>query len=430
MKKTFYSYSFGCRVNQAEKEALDRELSRLGFTFNQSKPDVYIINSCSVTHKAEREAKQLIYKVKRDLPGTKIVVTGCAATNWIKQGQKVDEVDYIIDNKNKEYLASIIYKQTADEKSESNQTLAGVLPAAHTNKYTSSGRMFIKIQDGCQRFCTFCIVPYLRGLPVSTSIESIVSTINGRPYLKEAILVAINTEAYGYDTKETFINLVNQVLEKTTTPRISFGSVHPWTVKDDFIAWYKKMSGQGRVVDFFHIPLQSGSDKILNLMKRGYTRQEYIEKLNALSSINPFCFIGTDIIAGFLEETDVDFQDTYSFLESTPISKFHVFRYSKRNHTAAFYMGKRLQEPAASMKAARSKALIALGQKKYTNFLEKHVGATFQALFLEKTSEGFQHVLLSNQIPAMIKTEKNYTGQIRRVTINSYKKDNLFGTIT
>jgi len=338
------------------------------------------------------------------------------------------EVDYIIDNSNKAYISSILNKKLSDTNSSVSDVNINkniLLPS----KYRKSGRMIIKIQDGCQRFCSFCIVPYLRGLPSSVPIQKIVSTLNNVSDLKEAVLVAINTEAYGYDMKDSFIDLINAVVEKTTVPRISFGSVHPWSVNNDFIAWYKKNADGDRVVKFFHIPLQSGSNKILNLMKRGYTREEHMEKLKAIAGIDPFTFIGTDIITGFLEETDRDFEDTYKFLEVAPISKFHVFRFSKRSHTAAFYMTKRLTEPSPQIKAKRSKALIALGNKKYEIFLQKHVLKTFPALFIAKREDGVQEALLHNQIPVKVKTEEKRSKQIKPVTIKSYKNGTLFGTI-
>ncbi len=428
MNRTFYSYNFGCRVNQAEKERFDEELLRLGYKYSDDHPNIYVINSCSVTHKAEREARQLIYQIKRKSPETKIIVTGCAATNWIKQGIKVPDADYIIDNTNKEYVASLIEKNILQKEHEIKKDIPAK-PLAH-DKFINSGRVFIKIQDGCQRFCTYCIVPYLRGLPKSKSIERITEEIKSyEKHVKEACLVAINTEAFGYDTKEKFVDLINNVLHNTNIARLSFGSVHPWSVNDEFFDFYKKNKDNDRLVKFLHIPLQSGSNKMLQLMKRGYSREEFVEKLHTIHTINPMSFIGTDVIVGYLDETDKDFEDTYSFLEQTPIRKFHVFRFSKRNHTAAFYMSKRLNEPSAETKLKRAKALAELGKKKYEAFLQTHVGKTFSALLLEKREGEWQHGLLSNQIPVMVKTEKNFAGEIKKVKITAKKDDNLRAAI-
>ncbi|QQS43611.1 MiaB/RimO family radical SAM methylthiotransferase [Candidatus Roizmanbacteria bacterium] len=431
--KTFDSFSFGCRVNQAEMEALDRELMQKGYEKQSKQPDIYILNTCSVTHKAEREARKHIYNLKRQFPDTKIVVTGCAATNWSKTNTKVGGVDYLIDNKSKELIAELLEKKYNHKiefpQVEPVKTFDEPTESTATDKFMRSKRVIIKIQDGCHRFCSFCIVPYLRGLPQSTKIEDIVKQIHSYPEYVEAILTAINTEAYGRDTGETFVDLVETILTKTDISRISFGSIHPWTFQDDFFNLYRKYAQSNRFVDFFHIPLQAGSDNMLKLMKRGYTRDEFIEKLNMLKDINEFAFIGTDVIVGFLEETDQDFEDTYSFLEKTPISRFHVFRFSRREHTAAYYLSKRLKQPSPAVKKARSQRLRDLSDKKYAAFQEIHVGKTFETLILERREGDYQHGLLTNQMLVRVKTEKDFTGDLKNVRIYDYRNGELFGKI-
>lgn len=453
--KSFATFSFGCRVNQAEKESIDRQLLQRGLVFDEIKPDLYIINTCSVTNKAEREARQHIYQARKKFPQARIVVTGCAATNWKKLKQEVAGIDLLVDNVNKEYLVDILInrmKQTQENRQSAMATMpvssiVSRLSSSLTpdvteirngyhnrltipeNKYHRSHRAILKIQDGCQRFCTFCIVPYLRGTPKSHRIDEIVSAINNL-HLREIILTAINTEAYGYDTGESFLSLLAHVLRQTTIPRISFGSIHPWSITKEFLDFYETVQKQGRLVDFFHIPLQSGSDSILTLMKRGYTREEFREKLQRIHAIYPFAHIGTDVIVGFLEESEKEFQETYEFLEQSPISKFHIFRFSRRSHTAAFYMAKRLQEPTPAEKKKRAKALAELGEKKYQLFLQKHAGNSFDGLFIGKEEQGIQQALLSNQIPAYIKVPKNLAGEIKRVTIEQEKNGKLFGTLT
>lgn len=428
MNKTFSSFSFGCRVNQAEKEALDRQLLLAGLTQNHENPDIYIMNTCAVTQKAEREARQLVYQTKRKLPGTKIIITGCAATKWIIEKADISEIDVLIPNTAKEFAASLILKKLYG----SNQLLPPDRPKVllQPDKYTNSGRFLLKIQDGCHRFCTFCIVPYLRGKPRSVPTKEIIQTINNYRcdnQIREVILTAINTEAYGYDTGETFVELLESILDKTKVERVSFGSIHPWTIKQDFFDFYRKSLRTNRFVKFFHIPLQSGSNNILTLMKRGYTREECIEKLQTLSSIDPFTFIGTDIIVGFLEESEKDFADTYRFLRDSPISRFHVFRFSKREKTAAYFMAKRLQNVSPAVKQKRAQLLARLSQQKYHSFLQKHVGKTFPALFLEKRHEGYQSVLLNNQIPALIKTTRDEKRAVLPIRITELQSGLLSG---
>ncbi|PIZ67912.1 hypothetical protein COY12_00985, partial [Candidatus Roizmanbacteria bacterium CG_4_10_14_0_2_um_filter_33_96] len=425
---TFYCYSFGCRVNQAEKEVIDHEMQNQGFILNQHNQDVSIINTCAVTHKAEREAKQLIYKLKRDNPEGQIVVTGCSATYWKKNDLlKNLPIDLVVDNINKEFLVKLIQNRLSGQASSNlgGQNKIGM------DKYLNSGRALIKIQDGCQRFCSYCIVPYLRGTPKSKRIKNLELRIkNLGQEIKEVIFTAINTEAFGFDTGEKLITLIDRTIEVTKIPRISFGSIHPWSLNDEFLNYYKKILPLKRLVNFFHVPIQSGSNKILNLMKRGYTREEIMEKLQSIKRLNKFALIATDIIVGFLDETDKDFQETYDFLEKSPISKFHIFRFSKRNNTAAHYMSKNLEEPSSAIKMKRAKILADLGKKKHEAFLKKNVGRTSSVLFLNNKFGDYQEALLDNQIPIYIGPDKPIQpAQLYEAKILEYKKGRLFGKI-
>ena len=424
---TFSSFAFGCRVNEAEKEALDKKMLQSGFIFSEKNPDIFIINTCAITHKAEREARNLIYQIKRKNLKTKIVVTGCSATYWQKN-KLYDQlpIDLLVDNLNKDFLVELLKKRLF----LSNQASPIVSKEYKlTSKFLSSKRLLVKIQDGCQRFCTFCIVPYLRGLPKSRKIEEIINQINHYPEkISEVILTAINTEAFGLDTGESFINLIEKVLEKTKVPRLSFGSIHPWSITAQFINFYQKISTENRLVNFFHIPLQSGSNTILKLMKRGYTTEEILEKLYALQKINPLSLLATDVIVGFLGETEKEFEKTYSFLEKSPLVKFHIFRFSKRKNTAAYYMTKNLKEPTEEEKKKRAKALAKLSAKKYHNFLEKNIGRTSTALILNKQENGFFEALLDNQLPVLIKKNKNFfPGEIVKVNVKNIKDEKLIG---
>ncbi len=448
MRKIFASFAFGCRVNIAEKEALDKELISLGFKYSEDNPDIYFINTCAVTRKAEREARQFIYKTRKKNPKAKIIITGCAATKWLKEGIKINEVDKMIDNENKEEIINtLILPAGKAKKGIPRESSLAINPTKLSNfeakfkkckqlypqvkindKFLSSGRLLLKIQDGCQRFCTYCIVPYLRGTPKSKKVKDLVLSIKHfENNISEVILAAINTEAYGWDTGEKFTDLLESIINHTKIPRISLGSLHPWSINYEFFDFYKKILPKKRLVNFFHIPLQSGSNKILTLMKRGYTREEFLEKLNILAKINPFALIGTDIIVGFLDETEKDFADTFDFLKESPISKFHIFRFSIREKTAAYYMSKTIKEPTAQIKIKRAKILADLGKIKYQKFLSKHLGKIFPALFLQKRNENYQEALLDNQVLAFIKAPKNISGQIKDVKIEKIKNNRLIG---
>ncbi|MCX7955926.1 MAG: MiaB/RimO family radical SAM methylthiotransferase [Patescibacteria group bacterium] len=426
----FYSFAFGCRVNEAEKEALDKEMINQGFEFNEKNPDIYIINTCAVTHKAEREARNLIYQIKKKLPKTKIIITGCSATYWLKNNlyQEIP-VDLIIDNANKQFLTKII--KSRFDLNNKNSFGKKINKQIISSKFLTSGRMMIKIQDGCQRFCSFCIVPYLRGLPKSFKIKEIIDYIkNNQQNISEIILTAINTEAFGYDTKENLINLIDEIIKKTSVPRISFGSIHPWSITLQFINFYQKILTTNRLVNFFHIPIQSGSNTILHLMKRGYESQEILEKLNSLKKINPYLFLATDVIVGFLAETDKEFKETYQFLEKSPFSRFHVFRFSKRKNTAAYFLSKKIKEPDEKTKKIRSQILRKLSEKKYLQFLEKNLGRKSSFLVLNKKINDYYEGLLDNQLPSLVISNKNLApGQIINVKTEKIKQNYLISKI-
>ena len=425
MRVTFFSYSFGCRVNEAEKIALDEKLFELGFIWNEKNPDFYIINSCSVTGKAEREVRQHIYQIRKKFPKATIIVTGCAATHWLRNNVSVSGVNHLIENKNKTEIPFIIQsfsplseyhiishmrnnvvKKSMTEYPDQKSTVLDKSVLKHqfvkSDKFLNSGRLMVKIQDGCDRFCSYCIVPYLRGKPKSLKIKDIVQTINnyhlssrapkgrGDLYYKdcfvpqsgtrndnglsEVILTSINTACFGKDTGETLIQLIDAILKQTAIPKISFGSIHPWSITDEFLRYYRSIMPTNRFVPFFHIPIQSGSNTILKLMNRGYTKEEILKKLHRIKEINPKTFIGTDIIVGFPGETKKEFQETYEFLKSAPINKIHVFRFSLRPGTAAEKLIEVYGEPTPKEKRERSKLILELNKtisKRFSASLSK-----------------------------------------------------------
>lgn len=354
MNTTFQSFSFGCRVNEAEKQKLDQDLFSLGFSWDERAPSFYIINSCAITGKAEREVRQHIYQIRKKYPTTTIIVTGCSATLWIKNSTKPTGADYWIDNTKKSTIPSLLTTLTQKNTHPTHDT--------HHDKFLRSGKVMIKIQDGCNRFCSYCIVPFTRGRATSKTIKDIVTEIQHITIpIKEVILTAINTEYFGIDTGETLTDLVDTICEKTSVPKISFGSIHPWSITDDFLKWYGKNKHNPRFVHFFHIPIQSGSTAILETMRRPYKKEELLKKLQLIHDINPRALIATDIIVGFPGEAEKEFEETYQFLTKSPITKFHVFRYSSRPGTVA----EKLKDTISSeIKRERSRKLIELGKKK------------------------------------------------------------------
>jgi threonylcarbamoyladenosine tRNA methylthiotransferase MtaB len=364
MSPTFYSFSFGCRVNEAEKVVLDKKLLALDFKWDEQHPDFYIINSCAVTGKAEREVRQHIYQTRKKFPKTIIVVTGCAATSWKQQNIHIQEINYLIENTKKDKIPEILSQGNLNS-SQNNNTNNSTNTINTNDKFIASGRKMIKIQDGCDRYCSYCIVAKLRGKPQSKTIENIINEIQANESeTQEIILTAINTACFGKDTGETLIGLIQAILKNTTIPVISFGSIHPWSITDEFLSFYTSILSTNRFLPFFHIPIQSGSDTILRLMNRGYTSNEMKQTMQNIKKINPSASIGTDIIVGFPGETDREFQETYEFLQNAPIDKIHVFRFSPRIGTAAEKLKKIYKEPTSLEKKERSEKLIKLQKLK------------------------------------------------------------------
>jgi len=419
---SFITYTFGCRVNEAETESMTRTLVTQGFRVDHIHPDIVIINSCAVTAKAEREVRQTIYQIRKKFPTASIVVTGCAATRWIRDDEPIAGHIHLVPNEKKLDVTKIVCEFVKTD---------GITPniESYSDKFSGSGRAMVKIQDGCHRFCSYCIVPYLRGKPVSKTIKEICGEIRGMDAdISDVTLAAINTEAFGKDTGETLINLIEEVLETTTIPRLSFGSIHPWSITDEFLSYYKTLSQNQRFVRFFHIPIQSGCQTTLSRMNRQYDIGKLGTLMESLTTIAPDTFIGTDVIVGFPGETDGEFETTYEFLRQSRINRFHVFRYSSRPGTAAVGMEKTIGTISPGISRQRSERLLSLSRKKFSDFARSLIEKTGPALMLERKNTTHQEALLWNQMPIGITSENHIdAGTLQDVKVTSCTDGKLFG---
>jgi threonylcarbamoyladenosine tRNA methylthiotransferase MtaB len=424
MSITFSSFAFGCRVNEAEKVILDRSLIKIGFTYDDTKPDIFIINSCAVTQKAEHEVRQFINQTRKKFPQTKIVLTGCASTLWLQNKYQIKEVDLWVENSNKSFIPNLI-RNLKISPAISKQTPKYL--TYKQDKFLYSGRLMIKIQDGCNRFCSYCIVPYLRGIPISATINNIIESIHnyGNP-IKEVILTAINTEFFGLNNQESLPQLIDAILLNTDIPRISFGSINPWSITDDFISWYRKNRDNPRFIHFFHIPIQSGSDKILKLMHRGISTNTMLKLFKDLKDIDPEALFGTDVIVGFPGESENDFNQTYKFLENSPITKFHIFRYSPRIGTIAAQKENAWGEIPPKEKSNRAVKLRILASKKTNIFNKKLLGLKGEALILNNHDGDKQEALFKNQLPIFLKsTQRIKPGALKQVILSTFKAEKI-----
>lgn len=420
----FCTICFGCRVNEAENQAWISKLSTHGYIWDDKNPQIIIINSCAVTKKAVREITQCIHKLSRLHRHAQIFVTGCTASLWLREQTKTSSRIVLVSRR------ELMQKVLADFPIHINHR------TAWHDKFVQSGRYVVKIQDGCKRFCTYCIVPYLRGLPTSVSIEKIIEILTSFPAdkVREIIFTAINTEYFGQGNNETLEQLIQTVLksyDSTIYPiRLSFGSINPYSLDTSFLKYYRTIRESTSFVHFFHIPLQSGSDTVLKRMNRGYTVSEFDKKIQHIRSLNKNAFFATDVITGFLGESEKEFEETYAYLKNSPLAKFHVFRYSSREGTAAQTLSKQWKPVLSQVQKERSHRLIELSKIKYRTFLQTQIGRTSPCLFIGNNKKSLQKGLIDNQIPIYIPTNENLNAVFKQVKITKIGSNNeLYGQL-
>lgn len=322
-KMRFFIYTLGCRLNQAESFNLTEKLQENGHILTCQKPNFIIINSCSVTHKADRESRQIVRTLKRRHPQAKIIFTGCSRI-------KIPEVDYCILNKEK--IIEIVGK-IESRKDKNNKK--------HKKR---KKKVFIKIQDGCDEFCTYCIVPYRRGKPQDRNEQESLEEIKKREQqgYQEIVLTGANIGKY-----KNLAVLVTKILQQTKIPKISFGSIAPQYINDQFLSLWQNP----RLKQHLHLSLQSGSDTVLKRMNRQYTTKKYLTLVRKIYKLYPDFQLTTDIIVGFPGETEGEFKETYQFVKKCRFAKLHIFRYSKREGTAAAKMSNQVDEKSKRKRA-------------------------------------------------------------------------------
>lgn len=319
--KTFLAVNFGCRVNMAETNQWSQTLINQGFVPTKTNPDLIFINTCSITKKGEKESLNKIKFLSQKYPQAKIIVTGCANLEKIKD---LPNISIIKNNEKESFLKELKSSYTPKIK----------------DKFSHTNRFLLKIQSGCSQFCSYCIVPQKRPKLYSLSIKKAINTVNSAVQngYQEIIITGVNIDEYQYD----FSSLIKNILEQTDIKLISFGSIPVNCINQKFINLFRKYPH--RLSNFLHIPIQSGSDKILKLMNRPYTKKDILKRFNQLKKITPFLvkegdrggfYFGTDIIVGFPTETEKDFQETLNLCQKIDFSKIHCFRYSPRPNTKA-----------------------------------------------------------------------------------------------
>ena len=373
-------HTLGCKLNFSETATISRDFIRHGFekVDYRDEADIYVINTCSVTENADREARKLIRQAKRRNPNSSVVVIGCYAQLKPNDIAAIDGVDILLGAEEKFNLLN--HLDGIDLNSETKVFHSEI---DHVHGFTSSystgerTRSFLKVQDGCDYTCSFCTIPLARGESRSDTIENTLKTAKdvAATDAKEIVLTGVNIGDFGKETSESFFDLIQQLDCLDGIDRIRISSIEPNLLTNEIIEF---CATSKKFMPHFHLPLQSGSDKILSAMRRRYKRDLYEDRVAKIKSLMPDCCIGVDVIVGFPGETDDDFLDTYNFLNKLDISYLHVFTYSERSNTDAVEMGKIVSK---DKRAERSKMLHILSDQKRRYFHEQFMDQRRHVLF-------------------------------------------------
>ena len=409
--KTFSYYTFGCKVNFADSSYISSELIDLGMSqvSIDSNADICFINTCSVTENADKKANRIIRNINKRFPDTKIVVMGCYAQlkpDEIMSQKGVVKVVGAYDKFDINKLLSV-------DENNLNYDINSVDKFNITYSQGERTRAFVKVQDGCNYTCSYCTIPLARGKSRSASISQVVDSINKivSQGFKEIVLSGINIGDFGFDTKESFELLLYEIEKIKNLNRYRISSIEPNLISKEIL---NIMAKSKKSMPHFHIPLQSGSNKILKLMKRRYTVEQYKEKIDLINKMIPNVNIGVDVIVGFPNESKDDFEKTYNLLTSLDVAYLHVFTYSERQNTKAQNIFPKIDEVT---KKNRRKLLMNLSYEKNQYYINKNLDDNFKVLFENCDEEGVVSGLTENYIRVYAQGNDSYINKIKDVKI-------------
>ncbi len=419
-------HNLGCKVNAYETEAMQEMLEQSGYEIVPFKEgaDVYVINTCTVTNIADRKSRQMLHRARKLNPEAVVVAAGCYVQT---QGEReIDPcIDIVIGNNHKKDLVRILReyeenreKDRAGEIGDINMTKE--YESLHLTRTGEHTRAYIKVQDGCNQFCTYCIIPYARGRVRSREMQDVeqeVRTLAGNGY-QEVVLTGIHLSSYGidFDGRRHLIELIRAVHEIEGIRRIRLGSLEPGIVTEEFA---EALASMPKICPHFHLSLQSGCDAVLKRMNRKYTSGEYYEKCRILRKYFDAPALTTDVIVGFPGETEAEFQESYDFVDKVDFYETHIFKYSKREGTKAASMPDQVDE---QIKAQRSARLIELGEKKRKAYEKKFIGRTVEVLVEEDAVIGGKNVQTGHTkeyIKIALDSEENLRNCIVNVQIDN-----------
>ncbi len=391
----------------------------------EEKADIYIINTCSVTNMSDRKSRQMIRRAKEMNSKAFVIVVGCYAEVAKDEIEKIDEVDLVLGNHQKANIDKYI-EAYFDGRDVNDEVIESYFYDFGSITYTEKTRAVVKVQDGCNNFCTYCIIPYARGRICSRRPESVVDEITkiAKEGIKEVVITGIQVSAYGkdFDSDYRLIDLLEEINKIDGIERIRIGSIEPLMITDEFCERVKKLE---KMCHHFHLSLQSGCDKTLKEMNRRYTTAEFGEVVRKLRSIYDDVILTTDIIVGFPNETDEDFEQTYDFLKSIKFYKMHIFKYSQRKGTVA---AKMKNQVSPEKKEERSKRLLKLSSDNEKDYLDEYVGKDVRVLFEEQDGE-FVKGHTDNYIVVEAKGSEENLNKILTVHVEQSGEEKLVGTL-
>ena len=421
-------HNLGCKVNSYETEAMTQLLKKAGYEIVsfQDQADVYIINTCSVTNMADRKSRQMLHKAKKQNPNAVVVATGCYVQTATEKVAQDLSIDLVVGNNRKKDIVEILNEYYEEKEAGEQVKEEYVIDINHTDEYedleistvTEHTRAHLKIQDGCNNFCSYCIIPYARGRIRSRTMESIKAELErlSASGFKEIVLTGINLSCYD-DNGKKLIDVIEMADNVNGIERIRLGSLDPEVVTEDFVERLGKVK---KICPHFHFSLQSGCDKTLKAMNRHYTSDEYYEKCQLIRKYIDNPAFTTDVIVGFPGETEEDYISSREFVKKVKFAELHVFKYSKRDGTVAAKMPNQIDE---KIKTLRSEDLIKTGEELTKEFRQAKIGQDTTVLFEEK-------ILLDNKeywvghtvdyIKIALPEKENLEGQIRKVNVKDF----------
>lgn len=413
MKKIAF-HTFGCKLNFAETSTITRDFKNSSFSIVDFKEvaDIYVIHSCIVTANAEKKCIASIKLAKRKNPESKVAVIGCMSELNKSRLEALGIVDYIIGNNDKYDLQSIIASESIPEVKAQTKFKSSYSIEERT-------RSFIKIQDGCDYFCSYCTIPFARGRSRSDLSENVVQIAKeiAEAGIKEIVLTGVNIGDFGKHNNENLLSLLKKLDKEVIINRMRFSSIEPDLCTDEIIEF---VASSSKFLPHFHIPVQSGSDKVLKLMNRKYDRQLFSNKLNKIKELMPHSCIATDLIVGFPGESDEDFEDTCDYIKNSKLSYVHVFTYSERANTASSKMGNSIS-PAE--KKRRSEILHKLSDEKKSAFYIENIGKTQKVLFESDIANGKIHGFTENYIKVQTEFKPELVNRIADIEITGLNDD-------